>query len=435
MIERSVEQRSRVALYGVAWVIGSLLVHVILLLAMRERQVPDDGPRFALPSRVEFGLADEKPGGGNRSAEPPPAQRAATPPRKQHKAKPPVDPDAYALKHDADKPDPHADKRALAKAAADAKRAALAAHSGEGKTEDALGAGFGASLGDGSGYAPAGATIALNVDLERVRKSALLLETQSLLDIIPEWQQLLVGSGLEPMKDFSRVFVASPTLERASLVVSARHQLPRARIEAAAQQLAAAQGQDAAFREQHGFAVAPWRNRGPTERVIALTGADQFTITRQSDLARVLGVAQALADTRPGQGFDAREVEEQGGLLAMKDKEAVALWVEGVRKYVHGDVPGVPLSLRMSLYHLDQFSTELRVRGQYESTAAATAARADMETLRAQLSNHEKVVFLGLKSALDSAEVEQHDAALLLHVRLTLHQTRYVLRYLKRFLL
>jgi hypothetical protein len=43
-------------------------------------------------------------------------------------------------------------------------------------------------------------------------------------------------------------------------------------------------------------------------------------------------------------------------------------------------------------------------------------------------------VFLGLKSALDSAVIEQSGAALLLHVQLTLHQTRYLMRYVTRAL-
>jgi hypothetical protein len=39
-----------------------------------------------------------------------------------------------------------------------------------------------------------------------------------------------------------------------------------------------------------------------------------------------------------------------------------------------------------------------------------------------------------LKSALDRAQIEQAGAALLLNVRLTLHQTRYLLRFVTRAL-
>jgi hypothetical protein len=168
--------------------------------------------------------------------------------------------------------------------------------------------------------------------------------------------------------------------------------------------------------------------------VIALTGADQLTITRASDLARVLDVAAALARKRAEQGFAQRELEAQGGLLAMQEREAVALWVEGVRKYVRGEAEGVPEALRLSIYHVDQFNTELRVRGQYASPSAAGAAMTAMEALRAKLSDDPKVIYLGLKSAIDRAAIIQEGAALALQVRLTLHQTRYLMRYVTRAL-
>jgi hypothetical protein len=145
-------------------------------------------------------------------------------------------------------------------------------------------------------------------------------------------------------------------------------------------------------------------------------------------------VARALTELRSQQGFEDRELREQGGLLAMQPAEAVALWVEGVQKYVRGEVAGVPRSLRLSLYHVDQFNTELRVRGQYLSSAAAGEALAAMDALRRQLSDDPKVIFLGLKSAMDSAQIERSGAALTLHVRLTLHQTRHLMRYVTRAL-
>jgi hypothetical protein len=408
-----------------AWLLVSGALHVLLLLLTRNPPPEPDTRPFELPAVLDFGLADTALGGGNRGAEPAPAKLDKPKARvKIKRAKPAADPNAYAL------------ARPAHDAAAVSGKSKDAADSGEGDDPNALGKGLGDGFGDGrgSGYAPAGATIALNVDLARVRKTALVLETQALLDIIPEWQKLLAGSGLEPLRDFERVFVASPTLERANVVVSARHHLGRAQLEAAVQQLASEQRQPARFEQRDGFAVAPWRNRGPTARVIALTGADQLTITRASDLARVLDVAAALARKRAEQGFAQRELEAQGGLLAMQEREAVALWVEGVRKYVRGEAEGVPEALRLSIYHVDQFNTELRVRGQYASPSAAGAAMTAMEALRAKLSDDPKVIYLGLKSAIDRAAIIQEGAALALQVRLTLHQTRYLMRYVTRAL-
>lgn len=422
------EERSGRSWRGASWLLVSALFHgAVMWFAFGPRPELDRSERlFELPAELEFGLAVSAPGGGDASAAPPPAKLAkAKPVSPPKRAKPVV--------HDADVHVPSAEARAE-QAPKPSRDEGTAADSGEGSTPGALGAGLGDGLGDGSGYAPKGATIALNVDLARVRKTALLLETAALLDIIPEWQALLAGSGLEPMQDFERVFVATPTLERADLVVSARHRLARTRIEAAVQQLASEAGRPAPFHEQEGYPVAAWRNRGPTERVLAITGADQFAITRSSDLARVLEVARALARARAEQGFEQAELAAQGGLLAMQPQEAVALWVEGVAKYVRGEAAGVPKSLRMSIYHVDQFTTELRVRGQYASKTAAADALTAMDALRQSLSDHPKVVFLGLKSALDKAVIEQDGAALRLRVQLTLHQTRYLMKFVARAL-
>ncbi|HEX4353230.1 MAG TPA: hypothetical protein VHZ95_09955 [Polyangiales bacterium] len=432
MSERSPRRRA-VALPSPLWVVVSVVLHVLFVLTLRDPPADDEFSRFQLPNQIAFGIADVPQGGGSSAPAPPPAKKAETKSPKAHKLKPPRDPNAYAKVVDKQAADAkaEADKATTAQGK---ERGEDAANSGEGDALGAIGDGTGMGFGDGNGYAPAGATLALNVDLERVRKSALLLETQALLDIVPEWQSLLAGSGLDPVQDFQRVFVATPNLERSSLVVSALHTLPRARIDSAVAALAAERGEPAAFHQEDGYAVAPWRNRGPTERVIALTSRDQLTITRTTDLARVLGVARSLAQLRSQQGFDQKELAQQGGLLAMQAKEAVALWVEDLHKYVRGDVDGVPSAVRLSVYHVDQFNTELRVRGQYESPAAAANALTAMDALRQQLSNHPRVIYLGLKSAMDSAVIEQQGSALALHVRLTLHQTRYLMRYVSHAL-
>ncbi|HET8934694.1 MAG TPA: hypothetical protein VFN67_14695 [Polyangiales bacterium] len=409
----------------VAWSCVSLLLHVLVYGHSCEARREVDSPSpLQLPTQVEFGLADGMPGGGDQTREPPP-QPAAKPKAAVRRARVKAAPDPNAFAAAATQTE-----RAAAKSAPD-KPAAV---SGEGEHADGGGAGLGSGMGPGSGFAPAGATIALNVDMQRIRKTALVLETEALLDIIPEWQALLAGSGIDPMRDLSRVFVASPTLERTSVVIAADHQLPRERVVNAVTRLASEQGKPAAFQSQSGFDVAAWRNRGSTERSIALTGAQQFTITRTSDLARVLQVADSLADIRKGQGVSDAELDRHGGLLAMEEREAVALWVEGAHKYLRSESPAVPESVRLSLFPVDQFNTELSVRAQYRSPQAAAEARAALAALQHELSEHPRVMFLGLKSAVDKAEIEPLGAALRLHVKLTLHQTRYLMGYVTRAL-
>jgi len=407
-----------------AWSCVSLVLHALVFSRSCElHHEPDVHSPFQLPTQVEFGLADTAPGGGNLTREPPPAP--APPPKapaRRARVRVAPDPNAYALAA-ASKPTEAA-----------AKAAAVSGAGHEGQAADGGGSGLGSGMGPGSGFAPAGATIALNVDLNRIRKTALLLETEALLDIVPEWQAMLAGSGIEPMRDLQRVFVASPTLERSSVVVAADHQLSRERVSSAVAQLASEQSKSGAFHEQAGYQVAAWRNRGPTERSIALTGEHQFTITRTNDLERVLQVADSLAEIRRGQGVSNGELDRHGGLLAMEEREAVALWVEGAQKYLRFESPGVPQSIRLSVFPVDQFSNELRIRAQYPSAERASEALVVLEGLRRELSEHPKVIFQGLKSAVDAAQFEQLGAALRLRVKLTLHQTRYLMGYVTRAL-
>jgi hypothetical protein len=414
---------------GSWWFLVSVLLHSSLLLALRGRTPESDPPDFfQLPDTVEFGVSDATlgPEGAAAAAANTPVQPAPQPKSAAKVRAPKV----------------RAPKPLAASSAASASDDAAGPHEAEaeGGAENTVAVSglFGTGAGSGlSGAGPGGvggATIALNVDLERVRNSALLLETQALLDIIPEWQALLAGSGIDAVKDFRRVFVAAPSSDRAALIVSAEHALSTARISSAISSLATERGSQAPFRTEYGVPVAPWHNRGPTERVIALTSDDQLVITRDTDLSRVLSVARALGVARKAQGFPSQEVDARGGLLAMQPDEAVALWVEGLHRYVRNGPGGIPDSVRLSIFRVDQFHTDLAITGTYASTNAAEEARGIMDGLRAELSNHPRVIFLGLKSALDSAEIEQHGTLLRLKVRLTLHQTRYLMAFVKNIL-
>jgi hypothetical protein len=148
----------------------------------------------------------------------------------------------------------------------------------------------------------------------------------------------------------------------------------------------------------------------------------------------VLSVSRALGIARKAQGFASDEVESRGGLLAMQPDEAVALWVEGLRRYVRNGPGGIPESVRLSIFRVDQFHTDLAITGNYASKTEASEALGIMDGLRSELSNHPRVIFLGLKSALDSAQIEQQGSMLRLRVRLTLHQTRYLMGFVKNVL-
>lgn len=420
----------------------SIALHVLAVVLMGGRDAAGDpGMRFELPAEIEFGVTEPELGGEPAPAPAPPPAAKAEPKRLADKpaAKKPETAD-IVLPSDAGV----ADAGGIADAqVADAEVEGTsqgvdggepAAISGDGFVAGADGTGGFGPGGDGTAYAPAGATIALNVDIDRVRSTALLLEARALLGIIPEWELLLQGSGVDPVKDLSRVFVATPNLTRSSLVVAARSERGKARVETAVQSLAAERGRAASWRSERGFDVAPWYNRGPTERVVAMVADDQFVITRAQDLGRVLSVARGLEKARAKEGFSKEELKRSGGLLAMQEDEAAALWVEGVRRYVPNAEAGVPSALRFSIRRIDQFHTELRASGRYGSDDEAAQALSFIDGLRTQWSTHPRVIFLGIKHAIDTAEITQDGAALVMRVTLTLHQTRYLLAFVSKTL-
>ena len=445
-VPRSTQRRALALRLPVALALSCLLhalVYGFGLGGVGGEPALEDVLRLQLPTEVEFGLADDQEG-GQPAAEPAPAAAAPKPEPVAPKVRAPkVDRDGIYTRVDAGTPPPdagvpnegEADAAVVAVREGDSEEGEVGEASGMGLFPGAMGeggTGLGGSGGTGRGYK--GATIALNVDLVRVRKSALLLETEALLNVVPEWQHLLAGSGLDPLEDLERVFVATPSLERASLVVAGRVRGSRAKIERAVQTLARERGQSAVFQEEAHVSVAPWWNRGPTQRKIALTQEDRFVITRQSDLRRVLGVSRSLERTRLREGFDKDEVKREGGLLAMRGEEAVALWVEGVRNYVTGESAALPSSVRMSIERVDEFNARLRASGRYESKTQAQAALEHVDALRLRLRDHPRVIYLGLRSALEKARIERDGDTLVMNVELTLHQTRYLMAYVSKAL-
>ena len=167
-----------------------------------------------------------------------------------------------------------------------------------------------------------------------------------MLELIPEWLSLLDGSGLEPLQDFHRIFVASPSLKRSALVVSGRVRGGQPAIARAVNALAKDRRKPAAFAPQGELRVAPWHNRGPTQRVIGTVGQDQIVIARPTDVSRALAVSAALG-ARHGKEKKMERLSGPLALLAMYQGEAVALSIEGVAQYMRGDKTHAPLGVRL----------------------------------------------------------------------------------------
>jgi hypothetical protein len=126
-------------------------------------------------------------------------------------------------------------------------------------------------------------------------------------------------------------------------------------------------------------------------------------------------------------------------LLAMYEGEAVALSVEGARSFVPAGAPAdvqdyVPLGLRISLRHVDEYTAQLRLFGYYESAARAARAKERIEAMRPGLVEHPRSEYLGLQSAIREAQLTADGATLTIDATVTMHQTRYLMHAVSRLL-
>lgn len=423
----------------------SVAAHVLLFFAFAGWHARAVELPFELPDQIEFGLSETKPGDPGApgaappAAPPPPEPVASKRPRRPARVVP--DDGAFALDAGVAQAESERDARDAAVAlgaegGTEDGQPALASGQGNALLGGGLGLGFGAGgFGNGTGGGgPPGAVIGLHADLQRITDTSLVLELRALLGLIPDWQEVLAGSGLEVADDFARVFVATPSLDHSALVISARVRGGQRTVKAAVQRLAQERKQPAAFAERAGLAVAAWRNRGPTERVVALIGSEQLLIARPDDVGRAAAVAEALARRHARQPGMER-APGSAALLAMYEGEAAALSVEGVRRFAPASAREVlPLGLRISLRHIDEFYAQLRLYGYYESAARAAAAAERLEVLRPELVEHPRSQYLGLQSALREATVTVHATTVTIDTKVTLHQTRYLLNSVARLL-
>jgi hypothetical protein len=244
-------------------------------------------------------------------------------------------------------------------------------------------------------FAPKGAQIALRVHMGRVRQSPLAEDVRELLDAVPDWRLVLGGSGIDPLRDLERLYLATPDLQRSNLVIAGEYvgsaELPRAAVAS----LASARGRAAAWSRRGGIAIAPWFNEDETERVVALIAPHQFAITRPDDLPRVLLVARALAarkkeqaGRKPEANETASDADQGDALLALGEHESFAVSIEGARMFARGNTRGVPerLELAVSLEENGEYAVE--ARGFFESSAAAEKARDYWQNVRDQFASH-----------------------------------------------
>jgi hypothetical protein len=216
-------------------------------------------------------------------------------------------------------------------------------------------------------------------------------------------------------------------------VLTARHRRDAGFVERVTAAMAADRGKTASFEARGDGRNAPWHSRGPTVRVIRALPNDQLVIARAPDVGRIAAVGAALSQRHARQPGMER-ARGAAALLSMYEGEAVALSVEGVATYVPDSVDYAPRGLRLSLRHLDEYHATLVAYGYYRTPAQAEYAEAKVDALRRGWIDHPRAKFLGLDSALQDATLERRGDTLTLRVKLTLHQTRYLLEFVSRVL-
>lgn len=413
------------ALGGWIGIAGSIALHAGAIAWLTwSVTTPSLGIQFQLPTEIEFGLTE--------GMEVAPAATPTTPP-----ATPPATGEATAgsglgagdggardldagtrrrRPRDAGPGEGGVDRDAGVARDAGPALVASAAGSGTGGTDS------GRAMGE---YAPPGAQLALRIDMERIRRSPLAPDVRHFLAAFPDWRAIIEGSEIDPVDNLARVFIASPNLQRSRMVMAGRYEGDATQVRAAVARLALARGEPAEWRDEAGIEVAPWRNADPTERVIALTGPQQFTITRPDDLPRVLAVARARAARA---GHPPEPGDPGDGLLDMGEGEALSLEIEGAHQFVRGDPRFVPTRAHLAMREQEGAMIGVEVQGYFPNDADAIAARDFWEGQREAYARHFLIALMGFAQPLREGTLETQGSSLFFRTRLTPRQLRGILR-------
>lgn len=390
------------------FVCASLALHLGTYAWMRWAwTLPDTGFELTLPDTIELGVVD-----GVQLDSPPPAAPSpapepapATPPAPPQAPKPEAP--AETARGDEPKPPPPP-KPPRAPQPSAAARESVAKH------------GLAA-------MAPPGAQLALRVDLDHIRDSPLADDVRALLDGIPDVTALLDGSEIDPVRDLSRLFLASPNLQRSRVVLAGKYHGDESLPRTAAENMARARGKTLEWSAQGTIPVVAWENADSTARVLALFGTGLFAITRTDDLPRVIGIAQALAQRRkPRAGQSAAEA-----LLAMESGELVTFNVENAKLFARGATAHVPERLSLAAHAPE--GTTLRVSGEAEFATELEAERAHMfwEEMRQRYLRSPLLAMLGVSGLLERTTLKQNHAALEVESALQLDEVRLILRFVR----
>ena len=402
-------------------VLASLLVHALVLNATRLLpELPDAGMSFQTPVDVELGFVDPAP-------TPPPALPPATPPPEPQQETPQADeaapsPDSPRHAHAADASIPTVDAAIADAAIPAASQDVLDGGVADGGVESEP---IAAPLVSGK----QGAQVSLRVNLQTLRDSPYVDLLGPLIAQSPDVRAILEGSGINPLEDLDRIWVASPDLTRERSVIAGQYHGGTAIAVTAAKRLANSQGTKVRFRARGPFQVAPWPNPDPTPRVLALLGRDTFVVARERDLAAILAIAVRMTSPSDRSATGADSLGH--GLLNLGPGVLAQLDVEGVANFIRvraGDPP-VRLTAQAMMGDND-FAVTVKAIAMFESAEHATAARTRLLDLQKRYATHPLVMLLGFSRVIRNAELKAHEATLSLYAKLSQGEIRNLLSML-----
>ncbi|MCG8554050.1 MAG: hypothetical protein MJD61_01995 [Proteobacteria bacterium] len=277
-----------------------------------------------------------------------------------------------------------------------------------------------------------GTHLALRLNLARIRASPLVEDVRGFLEAVPDWRAVLAGSGVDPIADLERLFIASPDLQRSHLVIAGASANAHRRARQAVERLSRRRGRPATWRRSGRYLTAAWLNEDSTRRVLTLLDRKHFAITRPRDLPRLIAVGRALrrrlANTnaaRQGQRSPAQ------ALLRLEDRSsALEFSVEGARHFVRGDTTQIPIRMRLSLVQRDGRVAAIAAL-QYDTGAQAGRASLFWDSLRQRFAAQPLVRLMGLGTPLSAGIIERDEALVRGRTELNFQQFRVLLGFLR----
>ena len=399
--------------------IGSLALHgLMVVLVAWAPPLPEVDFELELPSEVEFGVPEAA-----EMVEPPAPTEVATPPAPATPTEPAAPQEAPKPKPkpkgpDAGRPEPDA---GTADAAAEDEKPDAGKPVAQAEPKKPEGEPKLPALG---AFAPKGSQINIRLDVAQIRASPLSEDARLLLADSPDFRAVIEGSGIDAIRDLDRLYLASPDLRRANVVMAGQHtaqpELPARAVAA----LASAAGKPAPWKVKNGVSTAPWRNRDETERVVALLSGEQFVISPAKDLGRVLAIARTLVTKD-------KPLDEAGktALLALPEGVAAVLTVYDARRFARGNLRGVPTHLEVVGKILPDGGVTVDIRGDLETEDAADDAVEYWTKLRERFASNPMVALIGMRTPLIAASIKRENNQIRIEGTLTQQQARMLLGF------